>query len=84
MFIHLRAVMKYCAAFVSSWSGVVKYHGLCPKRRAGQIFVANHTSMIDMIILEQFRTFAVVGQKHTGWVGMMQDRYLQVCAPLAS
>jgi glycerol-3-phosphate O-acyltransferase 3/4 len=81
----------------------VKYHGLCPKRKAGQIFVANHTSMIDMIILEQvlysifthtlpsllrpnhssphlpeqFRTFAVVGQKHTGWVGLMQDRYLQ-------
>jgi glycerol-3-phosphate O-acyltransferase 3/4 len=25
----------------------------------------------------QFRTFAVVGQKHTGWVGLMQDRYLQ-------
>jgi glycerol-3-phosphate O-acyltransferase 3/4 len=98
---------RYCAAFVSSWSGVVKYHGLCPKRKAGQIFVANHTSMIDMIILEQvvphpqllchslhsrnsnssvtstvlhssqFRTFAVVGQKHTGWVGLMQDRYLQ-------
>lgn len=44
---------RYCSAFVSSWSGVVKYHGLCPKRKAGQIFVANHTSMIDMIILEQ-------------------------------
>ena len=25
----------------------------------------------------QFRTFAVVGQKHSGWVGLMQDRYLQ-------
>jgi hypothetical protein len=27
--------------------------------------------------LVQFRTFAVVGQKHSGWVGLMQDRYLQ-------
>ena len=39
-------------AFVSPFlTFPAMYHGLCPKRRAGQIFVANHTSMIDMIIL---------------------------------
>lgn len=64
-----RLIMLYCAGFVTSWSGVVRYHGICPSRKAGQIFVANHTSMIDLIILEQFHCFAVVGQKHKGWVG---------------
>ena len=34
-----------------------------------QVFVANHTSMIDFIILEQMTAFAVIMQKHDGWVG---------------
>lgn len=34
-----------------------------------QVFVANHTSMIDFIILEQMTAFAVIMQKHPGWVG---------------
>ena len=34
-----------------------------------QVFVANHTSMIDFIILEQMAAFAVIMQKHPGWVG---------------
>lgn len=34
-----------------------------------QVFVANHTSMIDFIILEQMTPFAVIMQKHGGWVG---------------
>ncbi len=38
------------------------------------IFVANHTSMIDMVVLAQRFTFAVVGQKHGGWVGVLQTR----------
>ena len=31
--------------------------------------MANHTSMIDFIILEQMTAFAVIMQKHPGWVG---------------
>ncbi|RRT56139.1 hypothetical protein B296_00039949 [Ensete ventricosum] len=34
-----------------------------------EVFVANHTSMIDFIILEQMTAFAVIMQKHPGWVG---------------
>ncbi len=34
-----------------------------------QVFVANHTSMIDFVILEQMTAFAVIMQKHPGWVG---------------
>lgn len=31
--------------------------------------MANHTSMIDFVILEQITAFAVIMQKHPGWVG---------------
>jgi len=34
------------------------------------IQVANHSSMIDVIVLVQNTAFAMVGQKHPGWVGM--------------
>lgn len=70
------------SAFVASWHGVVRFHGIRPgsgsgggKHRQG-IFVANHSSMIDFIILLQSHPYAVVGQKHLGWVGFMQDKVL--------
>lgn len=34
-----------------------------------QVWVANHTSMIDFLILEQATPFAVIMQLHGGWVG---------------
>ncbi|KAF9588756.1 hypothetical protein IFM89_015483 [Coptis chinensis] len=58
-----------CSFFVASWTGVVKYHGPRPSIRPKQVFVANHTSMIDFIVLEQMTAFAVIMQKHPGWVG---------------
>lgn len=41
----------------------------------GQVFVANHTSMIDFIILEQMTAFSVIMQKHAGWVGKLTSKY---------
>ncbi|KAK7306494.1 hypothetical protein VNO77_44440 [Canavalia gladiata] len=35
-------------------------------RKKIEVFVANHTSMIDFIFLEQIITFAVIIQKHPG------------------
>ena len=67
------------SAFVASWSGVLRIHGLRPAPREGRlagIFVANHSSMIDFIILLQSHPYAVVGQKHPGWVGVLQDHVL--------
>lgn len=52
---------------------MIRYHGARPSVRANQVFVANHTSMIDFIILEQTTPFAVIMQKHGGWVGWMQS-----------
>ena len=73
------------SAFVASWSGVIRIHGLRPTPRPGRpagIFVANHTSMIDFIVLNQSHPYAVVGQKHSGWVGLMQDHVLCALNPL--
>ncbi|XP_058723392.1 glycerol-3-phosphate acyltransferase 9 [Vicia villosa] len=70
-------VEMMCSFFVASWTGVVKYHGPRPSRRPKQVFVANHTSMIDFIILEQMTAFAVIMQKHPGWVGLLQSTILE-------
>eukprot|EP00252_Welwitschia_mirabilis_P002517 TRINITY_DN12484_c0_g1_i1.p1 TRINITY_DN12484_c0_g1~~TRINITY_DN12484_c0_g1_i1.p1 ORF type:complete len:337 (-),score=45.83 TRINITY_DN12484_c0_g1_i1:463-1473(-) len=66
-----------CSVFVASWTGVIKYHGPRPSVRPRQVFVANHTSMIDFIILEQMTAFAVIMQKHPGWVGLLQSTILE-------
>lgn len=66
-----------CSFFVASWTGVVKYHGPRPSIRPKQVFVANHTSMIDFIVLEQMTAFAVIMQKHPGWVGLLQSTILE-------
>lgn len=72
-----RQLIEFLAAsFVFSWTGVVRYHGARPSLRPNQVFVANHTSMIDFIILEQATPFAVIMQKHGGWVGWLQGTVL--------
>ncbi|KAK8939963.1 hypothetical protein KSP40_PGU013019 [Platanthera guangdongensis] len=75
--IERKLVEMMCGVFVASWTGVVKYHGPRPSRRPQQVFVANHTSMIDFIILEQMTAFAVIMQKHPGWVGFIQKTILE-------
>jgi glycerol-3-phosphate O-acyltransferase 3/4 len=71
-----RLIRCLAAAFVFSWTGVVRYHGARPSLRPRQVFVANHTSMIDFIVLEQSTPFAVIMQKHGGWVGWLQGTVL--------
>ena len=66
----------FCSAFVLSWTGVIRYHGTIPSRRPNQIYVANHTSLIDMIILMQMNTFSLVGQRQPGFIGFMQRHAL--------
>jgi len=75
--IERKLVEMMCSVFVASWTGVIKYHGPRPSSRPYQVFVANHTSMIDFIILEQMTAFAVIMQKHHGWVGFIQKTILE-------
>lgn len=69
-------IRSLCALFCFSWTAVLRYHGTVPARQPGRIFVANHTSIIDMIVLSSQTTFSVVGQFQPGWVGFCQKRVL--------
>jgi len=48
--------------FVAAYGGVIKYHGVLPRKKANQIYVANHSTMNDVMLLLQLRPFCVVGQ----------------------
>eukprot|EP01027_Heterolobosea_sp_BB2_P001728 GEZU01002576.1.p1 GENE.GEZU01002576.1~~GEZU01002576.1.p1 ORF type:complete len:573 (-),score=204.78 GEZU01002576.1:29-1747(-) len=76
-----KVIQFYAAIWLISLNGVIKVHGVIPKRRKNQIYVANHTSLIDFIILNELVGFATVGQHHTGLVGFIQDK---IIAPLGN
>jgi len=48
-----------------SWISVVEYHGVVPTKRKNQIYVANHTTMLDWLLLMQAYPFCTVGQLHS-------------------
>ena len=65
-----------CGMFVASWTGVIKYHGPRPTSRRNRVWVCNHSSMIDWLVLSNYSSFATIMQKHQGWVGFFQDTVL--------
>ncbi|KAK9827979.1 hypothetical protein WJX81_003927 [Elliptochloris bilobata] len=69
-------VQIMCQVFVASWTGVIRYHGPRPVNRPNHVWVCNHTSMIDYIILCAYSPFAVIMQLHPGWVGFLQTKVL--------
>jgi glycerol-3-phosphate O-acyltransferase 3/4 len=71
-----RIIQFYSQVFIASWSGVIRYHGVRPQRRPNQVFVANHTTVFDIVILMQDFPFSIVGQKHPGLIGFVQDHVL--------
>jgi len=71
-----KVLTLYAQAWVMSWSGVVRYHGSWPKSAANQVYVANHSSLIDYILLLCLHPFSVVGQKQDGLVGILQTHLL--------
>jgi len=69
-------VTRVTGGFVASWTGVIRFHGPRPTPGPGRVWVANHTSMIDYIILSSYSAFAVIMQLHSGWVGFLQTKVL--------
>jgi hypothetical protein len=43
---------------------------------SGHVWVANHTTMVDYIVLSSYHAFAVIMQLHPGWVGFLQTQVL--------
>jgi len=63
--VELKFITFMAQACVAAFGGVVKYHGVLPRKKANQIYVANHTTMNDVLLLLQLRPFCIVGQAHS-------------------
>ena len=68
-----KAIVRSIAfCWVASWSAVITCHGPKPVASKGRVWVSNHTSMVDWLVLSQVTPFATVMQKHPGWLGGIQ------------
>ena len=66
----------YSALWLSSWSCVIQYHGVKPKKHANQVLVCNHTTVFDICLLEKIGDFAIIGQLQGGFMGFLQTKFL--------
>jgi len=55
-----------------SFSAIITYHNRENMARPKGICVANHTTPIDVVVLSCDNVYAMVGQKHGGFLGVMQ------------
>ena len=55
-----------------SFSAVITYHNRQHRAQPQGICVANHTTPIDVVVLSCDNAYAMVGQKHGGFLGLMQ------------
>ncbi|KAJ3276228.1 hypothetical protein HDV01_005676 [Terramyces sp. JEL0728] len=69
----------YCKAFLWSWGSKIRYHGKKPDLDEPHIFVSNHTSIIDYIVLSAYGfPHATVAQKQGGIIGYFQKHILNL------
>mmetsp|Transcript_11383 Transcript_11383/g.42734 ORF Transcript_11383/g.42734 Transcript_11383/m.42734 type:complete len:479 (-) Transcript_11383:1659-3095(-) len=66
------ALQWFGTLWLYSINAVVRYHGIPPVKRKNQIYVSNHTSLIDFMVLSNYSIFSTVGQKHPGFIGFLQ------------
>ncbi|KAM7345828.1 glycerol-3-phosphate acyltransferase 4 isoform 1-T1 [Cochliomyia hominivorax] len=57
---------------VCSLSAVINFHNIEYKPKATGFCVANHTSPLDVAILSTDCTFSLIGQRHGGFLGILQ------------
>uniref|UniRef100_A0A7S2ZLJ6 Phospholipid/glycerol acyltransferase domain-containing protein n=2 Tax=Rhodosorus marinus TaxID=101924 RepID=A0A7S2ZLJ6_9RHOD len=78
MYMLKRSACFYASVWVASFGGIIRYHGKRPKREANQIYVSNHTSLIDVMIMIKDYSFSCIGQRHPGLVGALEDLLLTI------
>ena len=71
-FVYHRISILGFRLFSRTVSTIVTVHNPENKPRSGGICVANHTSPFDVIILSCDNSYALVGQKHGGVLGLME------------
>lgn len=52
---------------------IINFHMEENMPQDGSICVANHTTVLDMIVLMSDRTYSTIGQKHGGIIGFVQE-----------
>lgn len=57
------------------FSAIITFHNKEHRAKPGSICVANHTSPIDVIILSTDNVYSMIGQRHGGFTGMMQNAF---------
>jgi len=50
---------------LASWGAVIEFKGVIAARKSNQIYVANHSTMLDWLLLMYYAPFCAVGQLHT-------------------
>lgn len=51
---------------------IINFHNHHNRPSDGTVLVANHTTVLDMIVLMTDRTYSTIGQKHQGIIGFVQ------------
>uniref|UniRef100_A0A6M2E0A5 Putative phosphate acyltransferase n=1 Tax=Xenopsylla cheopis TaxID=163159 RepID=A0A6M2E0A5_XENCH len=59
--------------FARALSSVLTFHNIEYKPKRGGFCVANHTTPIDVVMLSTESCFSLIGQKHGGFFGMIQQ-----------
>jgi 1-acyl-sn-glycerol-3-phosphate acyltransferase len=69
----------YAKAYLASWGSRIRYHGTKPELKEPHVFVSNHTSFIDYVILSaHVYPHATISQKHGGIIGYFQRSILSL------
>ena len=53
-------------------TAILEFHNQQYRAKKGDICVANHTSPIDVVVLACDNCYALVGQRHSGFLGMLE------------
>eukprot|EP01155_Anaeramoeba_flamelloides_P050136 Anaeramoba_flamelloidesc41869_g1_i1.p1 GENE.c41869_g1_i1~~c41869_g1_i1.p1 ORF type:complete len:485 (-),score=83.49 c41869_g1_i1:14-1444(-) len=81
-FLNKLAFKIFTEGCVLSWHASVAYHGNVPKNFRNTVIVANHTTMIDAVLMMRRQLVSIVGQHHGGLAGLVQDTILSPLEPI--
>ena len=67
-----KVMLMCCRVLSRAVSALIYFHDEENRASSGGICVANHTSPIDVMILSTDNVYALIGQCHSGLLGMLQ------------
>ncbi|CEF67211.1 Phospholipid/glycerol acyltransferase domain-containing protein [Strongyloides ratti] len=70
--LNVKVMLMCLRIFSRSFGSVIRFHDRHNKPKRSGICVANHTSPIDIMILSCDNCYAMIGQKHYGFLGFLQ------------